>query len=229
MASLSTRSRAGAICARFLRGAAAQPSCSFATAARPRSRPSSGLLPVSSASPVRLLSASQQRRTLATALERDDTYAKLTGAHITALASRLSSPSTSLLTTIAPEGDASGVQVVDADELAGFNVDWMNKYKGQSQCVIKPKNTEEVSAVMRYCHEQRLAVVPQGGNTGLVGGSVPVFDEVIVNLSNLNKVRSFDEVSGTLVADAGCILEALDNHIADKGYMMPLDLGAKGR
>lgn len=81
---------------------------------------------------------------------------------------------------------------------------------------------------MRYCHKRKLAVVPQGGNTGLVGGGVPVQDEVIINMGSLNQIRSFDEISGTLVADAGCILEALDNYVAEKDYMMPLDLGAKG-
>jgi len=109
-----------------------------------------------------------------------------------------------------------------------YNHDWMNKYRGRSACVVKPKSTAEVAAVVKYCAQQRIAVVPQGGNTGLVGGGVPVHDEVVISLANLNKIRSFDAISGTLVADAGCILEVLDNHVAEKGYMMPLDLGAKG-
>ncbi len=73
-----------------------------------------------------------------------------------------------------------------------------------------------------------LAVVPQGGNTGLVGGSVPVYDEIVINTSRMNKIRSFDEVSGTLVADAGCILEVVDHFLAEKNHIFPLDLGAKG-
>lgn len=56
------------------------------------------------------------------------------------------------------------------DELVAYNDDWMNKYHGKSQVVVKPKSTEEVAAVMKYCNEQNIAVVPQGGNTGLVGG-----------------------------------------------------------
>ena len=140
----------------------------------------------------------------------------------------LSSPS-SILTTIAPQpSSAATYQTVDASDLVSFNDDWMNKYHGKSQLVLKPKSTEEVSKVMKYCYDKNIAVVPQGGNTGLVGGGVPVFDEVIVNLGGLNKIRSFDEIAGTLVCDAGCILESLDNHVAEKGYMMPLDLGAKG-
>ncbi|KAI0226502.1 D-lactate ferricytochrome c oxidoreductase [Massospora cicadina] len=67
-----------------------------------------------------------------------------------------------------------------------------------------------------------------GGNTGLVGGSVPVFDEIVLSLSNLNRVRSFDPVSGVIVAEAGCILESLNDYLKPRGFMMPLDLGAKG-
>lgn len=69
---------------------------------------------------------------------------------------------------------------------------------------------------------------PQGGNTGLVGGSVPVFDEVVLSLSNMARVVSVDAVGGTVVAQAGCILQALDAQLAAAGLMMPLDLGAKG-
>lgn len=117
---------------------------------------------------------------------------------------------------------------VEPSELESYNVDWMGKYKGKSTCVVRPKTTEEVAAIMRICNQNNLAVVPQGGNTGLVGGSVPVHDEVIVSLARMNKIRSFDPVMGTLVCDAGCILESLDEHVAKEGYMMPLDLGAKG-
>jgi FAD/FMN-containing dehydrogenase len=62
--------------------------------------------------------------------------------------------------------------------------------------VLKPKTTEEVSAILRYCNAEKLAVCPQGGNTGLVGGSVPVFDEVVISTSLMNNVVSLDEMSG---------------------------------
>ncbi|KAK9375994.1 uncharacterized protein V1513DRAFT_440345 [Lipomyces chichibuensis] len=114
------------------------------------------------------------------------------------------------------------------EDLSGYNVDAMRKYHGQSQLVLKPRSTEEVSLIMKRCNARKLAVVPQGGNTGLVGGSVPVFDEIVISMSLMNKIRSFDEVSGILVADAGCILETTDQYLADRGYIFPLDLGAKG-
>ncbi|PWZ03317.1 putative DLD2-D-lactate dehydrogenase [Testicularia cyperi] len=173
------------------------------------------------------LSPSRQSRYLATAA-RSDAFAKLTSEDVEAFAKILASPS-QILTTISPSDSSSAsYSTVDASELDLYNNDWMNKYHGKSQLVLKPKTTQEVSEIMKYCHSKNIAVVPQGGNTGLVGGGVPVFDEVVVNLGSLNQIRHFDEVAGTLVCDAGCILEALDNHVAEKGYMMPLDLGAKG-
>lgn len=104
----------------------------------------------------------------------------------------------------------------------------MRKYKGHAKLVLKPGSTEEVSKVLRYCNDNMLAVVPQGGNSGLVGGSVPVYDEIVINLARMKNIRSFDEVSGTLVVDAGLILEVADNFLAEKDHIFPLDLGAKG-
>lgn len=115
-----------------------------------------------------------------------------------------------------------------ADDIEPFNSDWMHKYRGHSKLVLKPGSTEEVSQILKYCNDNKLAVVPQGGNTGLVGGSVPVFDEIVINMSRMNKVLSFDDVSGTLVVEAGAVLEVVDHYLAEQGYIFPLDLGAKG-
>lgn len=71
-------------------------------------------------------------------------------------------------------------------------------FLGQSKVVLKPRSTAEVSKIVKYCNDKHLAVCPQGGNTGLVGGSVPVFDEVVLCLGLLNKIISLDEISGTL-------------------------------
>ncbi|KAK7832015.1 d-2-hydroxyglutarate dehydrogenase [Quercus suber] len=98
-------------------------------------------------------------------------------------------------------GDKNVIE--DEDTLLFANTDWMRKYKGST-------------------------VVPQGGNTGLVGGSVPVFDEVIINVGSMKQVISFDKVSGVLVCEAGCILENLVSFLDNQGFIMPLDLGAKG-
>ncbi|NXR33943.1 D2HDH protein, partial [Zosterops hypoxanthus] len=114
------------------------------------------------------------------------------------------------------------------EEVKPFNVDWLKSVRGCSQLVLKPQTTAEVSQVLRYCYEKNLAVNPQGGNTGLVGGGVPVFDEIILSTALMNQVISFDKVSGILVCQAGCVLERLNEYVEEQGFIMPLDLGAKG-
>ncbi|RMZ87257.1 hypothetical protein DV736_g5517, partial [Chaetothyriales sp. CBS 134916] len=121
-----------------------------------------------------------------------------------------------------------GITKDAVDDIEAYNRDWMKKYRGHTQLVLRPKSVDEVSKVLKYCNDRKLAVVPQGGNTGLVGGSVPVFDEIVINLGRMNKIRSFDDVSGILVVDAGVILEIADNFLAEHSYIFPLDLGAKG-
>lgn len=104
----------------------------------------------------------------------------------------------------------------------------MKKYEGSSRIALRPRTTQAVSQVLAYCDRRRLAVVPQGGNTGLVGGSVPLFDEVVLSCSGMDRVVSMDEVSGVMVCEAGAVLQRADDAAAAAGYMMPLDLGAKG-
>ncbi|KAI0835554.1 D-lactate dehydrogenase 2 mitochondrial precursor [Hypoxylon sp. FL0890] len=152
-------------------------------------------------------------------IKRDDRFAQLTKEHVDYFKSILGKESAVI--------DGVTANVAE-DEIEPFNLDWMRKFKGHCKLVLKPGSTEEVSKILKYCNENKLAVVPQGGNTGLVGGSVPIFDEIVVNMSRMNQIRFFDEVSGVLVADAGVILEAADQFLAEKGYIFPLDLGAKG-
>ncbi|GLB36302.1 putative FAD linked oxidases, C-terminal domain [Lyophyllum shimeji] len=130
-------------------------------------------------------------------------------------------PPSSILSTLPPSS-------ASPDELHQYNHDWMGKYHGVSTTVLKPKTTEQVSEIVKWCNGRRIGIVPQGGNTGLVGGSVPIRDEVILSLSNMSKVRSFDPVSGILVADAGCVLQSLTDYVAPHNHIMPIDLGAKG-
>jgi FAD/FMN-containing dehydrogenase len=172
----------------------------------------------------KLLAPSPPRRAKLTAetypsLKRDDRFSQLTEEHVSYFKEVLGSSGSAVIDGVTADAEA---------DLEPFNEDWMHKYKGQCRLVLKPGSTEEVSKILRYCNEKKLAVVPQGGNTGLVGGSVPVFDEIVINMSRMNKIHSFDEVSGSLVADAGCILEVVDGFLAQKGHIFPLDLGAKG-
>ncbi|ETO13538.1 hypothetical protein RFI_23834 [Reticulomyxa filosa] len=123
----------------------------------------------------------------------------------------------------------SSVLYQKTENLSAYNTDWLRKYKGEAPVVLKPKQTQEVSALLEYCNANNIAVCVQGGNTGLVGGSVPVFDEVIINLSRMNNILSFDEQSGILQCEAGVILENADKYLREKyTFIYPLDLGAKG-
>ena len=94
--------------------------------------------------------------------------------------------------------------------------------------MLKPKTSEQISEILKYCNQERIAVVPQGGNTGLVGGSNPIHDEIIISLSRMNQVMSFDETYGILVCESGCILQDLQNHVEELDYEMPINLGSKG-
>ncbi|KAJ6636532.1 D-2-hydroxyglutarate dehydrogenase, mitochondrial [Pseudolycoriella hygida] len=135
--------------------------------------------------------------------------------------------------------------LLDDNDTQAYNIDTMKSVRGYSRVVLKPKTTEEVSKILSYCNDRKLAVCPQGGNTGLVGGSVPVFDEVIVSTQLMNRIENIDELSGTLECQSGCILEVLEQAVSEKGLCehkilfkkndsnesslgMPLDLGAKG-
>ncbi|KAI9723024.1 MAG: hypothetical protein M1812_001473 [Candelaria pacifica] len=151
-------------------------------------------------------------------ITRDPKFTKINGDHVRFFKDLLGTESAYI----------DGVSQDASDDLAPFNSDWMRKYRGHTKLVLKPRSTEEVSKLMKYCNDNMLAVVPQGGNSGLVGGSVPVFDEIIINTTRMNNIRSFDQVSGALVVDAGCVLEVADNFLAEKNHIFPLDLGAKG-
>lgn len=98
-------------------------------------------------------------------------------------------PPASILSTFPPSS-------LSPTELDPFNNDWMGRYHGKATTVLKPKTTQEVSEIVKWCSQKRIGIVPQGGNTGLVGGSVPLNDEVILSLANMNTVRSFDPISG---------------------------------
>lgn len=156
-------------------------------------------------------------------LERDARFAQVTPEHVARFREILGNNPSAVI-----DGVTDGGAAIDEADLEPFNEDWMHKYRGQARLVLRPSTTEEVSGILKYCNEQRLAVVPQGGNTGLVGGSIPVFDEIVISMARMNEIRSFDDVSGSLVVDAGCILEAVDSYLAQRGYIFPLDLGAKG-
>uniref|UniRef100_A0A0N5C4C5 D-2-hydroxyglutarate dehydrogenase, mitochondrial n=1 Tax=Strongyloides papillosus TaxID=174720 RepID=A0A0N5C4C5_STREA len=121
-----------------------------------------------------------------------------------------------------------GDNYVKEKDIDSYNEDWMKWYKGKSKCVLLPKCMEEISEIVKYCYKENIAIVPQSGNTGLVGGSIPMFDETILSLRRLRNNFTFDQTSGIVECDAGFILEEINDKLKEHGYMMPIDLGAKG-
>ncbi len=116
------------------------------------------------------------------------------------------------------------------DDQAPYLTEWRDLYQGVTPMVLRPGTTEEVSAVMTYAYQNDLKVVPQGGNTGLVGGQIPqeTGDEIVLSLSRLNKVRAVDPAGFTITAEAGVVLETLQNEAENVDRLFPLALGAQG-
>ena len=94
--------------------------------------------------------------------------------------------------------------------------------------LLKPQTTDEISSILKYCNNKKLPIVPQAGNTGVVGGGVPIKDEIILTTAGLNQIDSFDEINGILSCGSGCILQTLQEKVASWNHLMPIDLGAKG-
>jgi FAD/FMN-containing dehydrogenase len=120
--------------------------------------------------------------------------------------------------------------VTTAADAEPFLVDWRGLFRGQAVAVVRPKTTAEVASVVRTCHQYRLPVVPQGGNTGLVGGAVPDADgaAVLIHLGRMNQIRAVDAANYTISVEAGCILQTVQEAAAQAGRLFPLSLGAEG-
>jgi FAD/FMN-containing dehydrogenase len=116
----------------------------------------------------------------------------------------------------------------DPDTLAPHLVEWRSRYQGKTPLLLKPANTAEVAAIVRVCAQAEVGIVPQGGNTGLVGAQIPSGPEVLVNLSRMNRVRSVDPINNTVTAEAGCLLVAVQQAAAEQDRLFPLSLAAEG-
>ena len=115
----------------------------------------------------------------------------------------------------------------DPHILAGTEHDLTGRYHGRASLLVRPANTAEVSGVMQVCNEAGAKVVPQGGNTGLVGGAIP-HEEIVVWLGRLNALGRVDVAAGQIVVGAGATLQAVRQHVAKAGFELPIDLAARG-
>jgi len=120
--------------------------------------------------------------------------------------------------------------LTDAGDTAPYTTDWRKQYSGMCDAVVRPAATAEVSAVVRLCAAAGVAIVPQGGNTGLCGGSVPTGKqrEIVLSLARMNRIRKLDPLNDTLTAEAGCVLADLQRAASDAGRLFALSLAAEG-
>jgi FAD/FMN-containing dehydrogenase len=117
--------------------------------------------------------------------------------------------------------------LIGSDLKAPYETDWTRRFSGSAALVVRPADTGEVAAVLRRCREAGVAVVPQGGNTGLVGGGVPRGGEVLLSLSRLDRLGQIDRLAGQVTAGAGVTLRALQTHAAAADLAYPVDFAAR--
>jgi FAD/FMN-containing dehydrogenase len=116
----------------------------------------------------------------------------------------------------------------DAHEIAPHLEEWRSKYKGHTPLLLKPADTEQVAAILSICNETKTPIVTQGGNTGLVGGQIPLHGEVLLSTARLNAVRALDVHGMTITVEAGVILAAVQAAAAEKNLLFPLSLASEG-
>ncbi|MDM4765304.1 FAD-binding oxidoreductase [Pelomonas sp. SE-A7] len=121
-------------------------------------------------------------------------------------------------------------QVLQGEDCAPFELDWRKRFAGKALAVVRPGTTDEVAAVVRACAAHGASLVPQGGNTGLVGGGVPDGNgrQVLLSLQRLNRIRAIDAANLTLTAEAGCILQTVQQAAEQHDLLFALSLAAEG-
>ena len=118
--------------------------------------------------------------------------------------------------------------VTDAQALAPHLIEGRGLYQGRSSLLLRPGSTDEVAAILKLANETRTPVVPQGGNTGLVGGQIPFDGEIILSLTRLDKIREVDASSNTITCEAGVVLQKAQQAAEAAGRLFPLSLGSEG-
>ena len=118
--------------------------------------------------------------------------------------------------------------VTDAADIAPYVTEERDLFHGRSPLVLRPGSTAEVSAICKLANEHRIALVPQGGNTGLVGGQTPHNGEVVISMRRIDKIRDVDTASNTMTCEAGVVLQVAQQRAAEVDRLFPLSLGAEG-
>jgi FAD/FMN-containing dehydrogenase len=138
-------------------------------------------------------------------------------------------PATTLLDAIRTIVGDRGILTETADT-APYSEDWRRLYQGRTNAVIRPATTEELAGVVQLCAAYRTPIVPQGGNTSMVGGAVPNEDgsELILSTARLNRIRDLDPADMTLTIEAGVTLKAAQLAAAEQGCLLPLSISSEG-
>jgi FAD/FMN-containing dehydrogenase len=133
-----------------------------------------------------------------------------------------------LLTAL--RGIVGPTHVLNEGDLSAWELDWRKRSRGKALAVVRPGSTQEVAAVVKACVAARTSLVPQGGNTGLVVGSVPDGSgtQVVLSLQRMHKIRGIDAANLTMTVDAGCVLQSLQDAAEEAGFLFPLSLAAEG-
>jgi FAD/FMN-containing dehydrogenase len=129
-------------------------------------------------------------------------------------------------------GDIVGAANVltDPQDTRPYFTDWRRQYSAAAECVVRPGSTAEVGRVVALCAGHGIAIVPQGGNTGLSGGCVPTGArrEIVLALGRMNRIRALDPLNGTITVEAGCVLADVQRAAEEAGRLFPLSLAAEG-
>jgi FAD/FMN-containing dehydrogenase len=118
--------------------------------------------------------------------------------------------------------------VTDPADIVPYVTEERDLFHGHSPLVLRPGSTAEVSAICRLASEHRIALVPQGGNTGLVGGQTPHHGEVVVSMRRMDRIRDIDTASNTMTCEAGVVLQVAQQRASEVDRLFPLSLGAEG-
>ena len=120
--------------------------------------------------------------------------------------------------------------VLHEGDLSAWETDWRKRARGRALAVVRPANTEQVARVVQACARIGASLVPQGGNTGLVVGSIPddSGQQIVLSLQRMTRVRALDQANLTVTVEAGCILQTLQEHAREHGFLFPLSLAAEG-
>ena len=127
--------------------------------------------------------------------------------------------------TLGPKG-----WIEDKEIIEPYLVEERGLFIGKSSLLLKPQNTEEVSKILKLCNEHNIKVVPQGGRTGLCGGTIPSENgkEIMLSLERMNNIKELNEENFTITVEAGCILNNIQNIADEKNFLFPLSLASEG-